>query len=392
MRQHNTPADYNGTTGQRTMTLGSPSPRALQLLADLLLGNDAKVRLSLSRFFAAAAVYAFCCALAVLAVWWKLSDPLVATVLCVINLVATLGFYLALRSGWSKRFRDPAMTMPQMVFAIVAISYSYVASGPVRGAVTLLMALVLVFGAFTVSQRNCRRLGWLAVGGLAIVMAVGSVRSPEVFAPRIELIHFLLSAVVLSVIAAVAGQLSALRSVQQKQKYELRNALDKVRLLASHDELTGLPNRHHVMELLAHEERRAPRQVAPLCISLLDLDHFKNVNDTLGHLAGDEALRRFAAIMGAALRAGDVLARWGGEEFILLLPATPLDEAARVLERLRERCNDRLSWGDRPELQISFSAGLSAHVAGEPTQLAIARADAALYQAKRSGRNRLEIA
>ena len=374
------------------MTLGSPSPRALQLLADLLLGNDAKVRLSLSRFFAAAAVYAFCCALAVLAVWWKLSDPLVAMVLCVINLVATLGFYVAMRSGWSKRFRDPAMTMPQMVFAIVAISYSYAAAAPVRGAVTLLMALVLVFGAFTVSQRNCRRLGWLAVGGLAMVMAVGSLRSPDVFAPRIELIHFLLSAAVLSVIAAVAGELSALRSVQQKQKYELRNALDKVRLLASHDELTGLPNRHQVMELLAHEERRAPRQVAPLCISLLDLDHFKNVNDTLGHLAGDEALRRFAAIMGAALRAGDVLARWGGEEFILLLPATPLDEAARVLERLRERCNDRQSWGDRPELQVSFSAGLSAHVAGEPTQLAIARADAALYQAKRSGRNRLEIA
>jgi diguanylate cyclase (GGDEF)-like protein len=93
-----------------------------------------------------------------------------------------------------------------------------------------------------------------------------------------------------------------------------------------------------------------------------------------------------------ALRAGDVLARWGGEEFILLLPATPLDEAARVLERLRLRCADPSSWTDRPELQVSFSAGLSAHVAGEPTQLVIARADAALYQAKRSGRNRLEVA
>ena len=121
------------------------------------------------------------------------------------------------------------------------------------------------------------------------------------------------------------------------------------------------------------------------------IDHFKNVNDTLGHQAGDEALQRFSSILASALRAGDVLARWGGEEFILLLPATPLDEAASVIERLRARCADPASWVERPELQVTFSAGLSAHTDGESMQQVIARADAALYRAKSEGRNRLVI-
>ena len=255
-----------------------------------------------------------------------------------------------------------------------------------------LMGLVQMFGAFMLSPRDCRRMGAFSVLALATVVLVGVLRSPEVFDPRIEFIHFLLAAVVLSATAVLAGQLSELRTLQQTQKVELRGALAKVHQMATHDELTGLPNRRQVMELLAHEERRALRQESPLCVCLIDIDHFKNINDNFGHQAGDSALQRFAGIVGAGLRAGDVLARWGGEEFILLLPATQIDEAARVLERLRLRCVDRGNWTDRPELQVHFSAGLSAHVAGEPTQLVIARADAALYQAKRSGRNRLEIA
>jgi diguanylate cyclase (GGDEF)-like protein len=321
-----------------------------------------------------------------------LSDPTIGLVLNGVNVLVATGFYVALRSGWSQRFSDPAMTMPQMGFAILAIALAYATAPQVRGAVPMLLTLVLIFGVFILSPRDCRRLGWFSVACLAVTIGIGSARHPEVFVPQIEVIHFLLSAAVLVVIAALAAELSRLRAQQLRQKLELRDALDRVRQMATHDELTGLPNRRQVMELLGHEERRALRQVAPLCISIIDIDHFKHVNDTLGHQSGDEALRRFAVIIGSGLRAGDVLARWGGEEFILLLPVTPVEEASRVLERLRLRCNDFHSWVERPELQVSFSAGLSAHVAGEPTQLVIARADAALYQAKRSGRDRLEIA
>lgn len=359
---------------------------------DLAIGTDARLRLRLTRFFAASAVYLFCCLLALLAVSWRLLDPAAAVAIVGTNLLFTLVFYVALRSGWSQRLRDPAMTLVQCGCAIAATALAYALSPPVRGATPILMALVQLFGAFMLRPRECWGLGAFSVSVLGAVMLLGIWRSPEVFDMRIEVIHFPLCAGALSAIAMLAGQLSQIRHRLQVQTLELRGALDRLQQLATHDELTGLPNRRHVMALLSHEERRALRQEQPMCVALIDIDHFKSVNDNLGHQAGDETLRRFAQIQLPALRAGDVLARWGGEEFILVLPQTPLEEAARVLERLRARCADVASWTDRPELQVSFSAGLSAHVAGEPAQLVVARADSALYQAKRSGRNRVEIA
>ncbi len=371
--------------------MGKSPADAPRTLANLVLGTDPQLRLRLTRFFAGAGVYGLSSILVLLGLWWSLIDPASAWTMCAANTLGPLVFYLGLRSGWSACLRDPAMTMAQCLYGIASISLAYALLPPVRGAMPMLMGMVLMFGALMLSRRECRWLGGASITALALGMVLGAVRAPDIFDPRIEVIHFLLSATVLAAVALLAGQLSEMRALQQSQKVELRVALNKVHLLATRDELTGLPNRRQVMELLAHEERRALRQLSPLCIGLLDIDHFKNVNDTLGHQAGDAALRRFADVVGGGLRAGDVLARWGGEEFILLLPETPLDEAARVLERLGNRCNDPQRWVDCQELQVSFSAGLSAHVAGEPTQLAIARADAALYQAKRSGRNRLEV-
>lgn len=359
---------------------------------DRLLGTDARQRLRMKRFLQAALVYGFCLVLEGVGVWLGIVDKVQATVLLSINLLGLAGFYIALRSRFSLRSKDPALTMPQMVFAIVSISLAYAVNPPIRGLMSMLMALVLVFGAFILPPRRCVQLGWLSVAGLAVMMLLGAVRHPSDFPPLLEALQLALIAVVLPLIASLAGQLSALRAHQQAQKLELRDALEKVQQLATYDDLTGLPNRRHVLELLAHEERRSLRRDVPLCICLIDIDHFKKVNDTLGHQAGDEALRLFAAFMASALRAGDVLARWGGEEFILLLPVTPAVEAARVVERLRVQCADAATWASHPQLRVTFSAGLSVRIGNESTKEVIARADTALYQAKHSGRNRLAIA
>jgi len=363
----------------------------MQRASGWLLGTDPKQRLRLRRSLAAAGVFLVCLLIEFAAVSFGMADRVHAFAMGGLILTGLLVFYVAIRSGWSLRWSDPALTMPQMVFAIVLISFAYYINPLNRGMVTILAALVLVFGAFILSPRRCRQLGWFAVFALGCVMLFCAIRFPLLFPPRLEVFNFFLSALVLPVIAALAGQLSALRFQQQAQKVELREALEKVRMLATHDELTGLPNRRQILELLGHEERRALRQDASLWSFMIDIDHFKRINDTLGHQAGDEALRLFSNILGSALRAGDVLARWGGEEFMLLLPVTPLSEAAGVIERLRARCADPANWAQRPELQITFSAGLSAHRSGESTQQAITRADAALYQAKKLGRNRLVI-
>jgi diguanylate cyclase (GGDEF)-like protein len=360
-------------------------------LLDLLLGTERKQRLRLARSLGAVGVFAVCLMVQWLAVSLGMADRSAALALTWFVIAGVLVCYLSLRTGWSQRWSDPALTMPQMVYSLLALMLAYGINPQLRGLMPMIMALVLVFGAFILPARRCRQLGWLSVAMLAIVMYYSAARDPVLFEPRIEGFNFLFSALVLPIMGSLAGQLSSMILQQRVQKNELREALEKVRLLASFDELTGLPNRRQVMEVFSQEERRSLRQSAPLCCAIIDIDFFKQINDRMGHPAGDEALQRFSALLSAALRANDVLARWGGEEFMLLLPKTAVEEAAEVLERLRGRCAARANWLDAPHLQVTFSAGLVALQPGEPTERLIARADAALYLAKAAGRNRVML-
>lgn len=356
------------------------------------MGSVPTQRLYLVRYFYALGLYVLCGALQAIAVLLELA-PLDNSVLLFTFIFAGQALiYGAIRSGANLRFLDASLTLPQMLFANVAISLSYLVNPSARGMTSILMAVALVFGAFTLNPRQCRQLGWWCVATLAAAWAVSTGNLLVIQHPPIELLHVVLSSVILLLISRLTGQLSDLRVKQKVQKAQLREALEKVQLLATRDELTGLANRRHAMELLAQEERKSARQGVTPCFALIDIDFFKRINDTLGHSAGDETLRRFSGILGTSLRPGDVLARWGGEEFLLLLPSTPLADAKMVLDRLRERCSDPTNWDGLANLQVTFSAGIASHQVGESTQQAIARADAALYRAKAAGRNQVQVA
>jgi diguanylate cyclase (GGDEF)-like protein len=164
------------------------------------------------------------------------------------------------------------------------------------------------------------------------------------------------------------------------------------------DSLTGCFNRQHAMEILDVELRRARRTKHPLSLMILDLDYFKAINDRFGHLCGDAALSSVGLRMQAVLRASDVKCRYGGEEFLVLLPETTLAGAEHVAEVLRHDLEKYpIPWhrqgGDAVEIRITASIGVTAVVPGEidPTAV-IARADAALYRAKEQGRNRVCVA
>jgi diguanylate cyclase (GGDEF)-like protein len=164
------------------------------------------------------------------------------------------------------------------------------------------------------------------------------------------------------------------------------------------DSLTGCFNRQHAMEILDVELRRARRTKQPLSLMILDLDHFKAINDRFGHLCGDAALSSVGLRMQAVLRASDVKCRYGGEEFLVLLPETTLGGAEHVAEVLRHDLEKHpIRWhkqgSDTAEIRITASIGVTTVVPGEvdPTAV-IARADAALYRAKDQGRNRVCVA
>lgn len=157
------------------------------------------------------------------------------------------------------------------------------------------------------------------------------------------------------------------------------------------DALTGLLNRRGFLAAWELEAPRGRRSGRPTTLVLADLDGFKSINDSAGHLAGDELLRRVAAALAEAVRAQDVVARWGGEEFILMLPETTLEGGVEVAEKLRRSIAAvRLDVGGAEALGVTASFGIAEHLPGERLERTVAAADAALYRAKHAGRDRVE--
>jgi diguanylate cyclase (GGDEF)-like protein len=164
-------------------------------------------------------------------------------------------------------------------------------------------------------------------------------------------------------------------------------------LLANQDPLTGLPNRRRTAELAVAALESATAAAAPLTIAVIDMDHFKSINDRCGHGAGDEVLKEFARASREALRSTDILGRWGGEEFLLVMPDTPIDVAHASLERLRTRIFGIRLPATGNGLKVSLSAGLAfREESTRSLEDLIARADAALYIAKNEGRDGVRIA
>ena len=159
--------------------------------------------------------------------------------------------------------------------------------------------------------------------------------------------------------------------------------------LVTTDALTGALNRRKFNELTQAELERARRYGHPLALFILDIDHFKRVNDTYGHEAGDQVLVTLADILRAGIRATDSLARWGGEEFVVLSPGATVEGAAELAERLRAAAaaHDHVSVG-----KVTASFGVTQHCVGETPDELFARADEALYRAKDGGRDRVEVA
>jgi diguanylate cyclase (GGDEF)-like protein/PAS domain S-box-containing protein len=178
-----------------------------------------------------------------------------------------------------------------------------------------------------------------------------------------------------SMIYARAADVTELKQIEAERE----ELLGKVQEMARHDSLTGLPNRRALEEQLPRAMARARRNRSSLSVAILDIDHFKVYNDTHGHLAGDEVLRACAKAWDSTLRGEDTIVRFGGEEFLVLLPDTAIEEAAEIVERLRLHT----------PMGQSCSAGLACWDYAESIDDLLGRADKALYLAKASGRNQL---
>ena len=366
-----------------------------RVLCDRVLGGDPRLRIRTTQWLITVAVYIGCGTVFGLAMGmgWVAPD---ASMLPWATFVGTMlaVLYVALRSGWSARFHDAALTAPQIVLGVTAACWGYVLGGPVRTAALFPLLLVLIFGTFSLGWRRILWLTVFAIVSLSFSIALRHGPSPggdwSLDAPgmHVDLVNLGMLVVLLPATSLVAVRLSSLRRKLRSERRALTEALAEVQRLATRDELTGLPNRRHIQELLDRELARSARHEHRFSIALIDLDHFKRINDAHGHAAGDAVLRSFAMTAVGGLRGHDVLARWGGEEFLLLMPDTAGPQAEATVWRMLERVG-HLPFMDAGSL--SFSAGVCEYRRGETATQLLDRADVQMYEAKRAGRGTVQV-
>lgn len=302
-------------------------------------------------------------------------------------------FYVLTARGWNMKLRDPSMVVAQCVGG-ATLQIGVVALAP-QICFPYLANLFTVFAfAMIWMPVGAAVLVWIAgaaaVGALLYGLA-GELDLPDATLAETTVVWLFFSAV-LGRCVLLSVHAAGMRLRLTESRGRLAQSLEQIEELATHDELTKALNRRSLMSRLEQERRRLERSAEPLCVALFDLDYFKGVNDRYGHATGDEVLRRFAAIVHAKMRQSDIFGRYGGEEFMLILPATTSHAASHAVERIRHglRAADWSALG--AELRVTTSAGIAELQRGESVEQALRRADTALYQAKHDGRDCVRFA
>ena len=301
-------------------------------------------------------------------------------------------FWALLRSGLTASWRDPALIFPQVLFGCGAVVLSYTLIDAARGLALLWLCLLMLFDIHRLTTRQVL----LASLGSLLLMAVATLLHDQLHNTHIDLISEWISlgtgAIVMPVMYQVSLRSYRMRSEMLAQRATLAHTVANLERASAHDALTGLINRRHMQTLLDEEVRRLRRTEQAFCLAIIDLDHFKQINDQHGHAVDDAVLKGFAEVAQAALPATDRLARWGGEEFLLLMPETGLPTAQQRLDALQQQVRQH-DWSRFGEgLSVSFSAGLCEPGGRVPLHRDLERADRALYKAKAQGRARTVLA
>ncbi len=295
------------------------------------------------------------------------------------------------------RFRDPSLTFWQVLAPIppgLWLAY-FMSDATLRPVIPMLVAIPALYAVLALGTRQLLGVAGFFLGSYLVLLLAVWRRDPAVFDPVQEGIVLLAFVVLMVQLAVVGGFISQLRRTLHARNVQLRGtmarlntAMAELEVLATQDPLTGVYNRRRVLERLEEELEHSRRGEVPLSVCMLDVDHFKEINDAHGHQAGDAVLRDIATSLAATLRSTDSLGRYGGEEFLLVLPHTPLEGALEKADRVRHAVRACRAGQDTA---VTVSIGVATWRPGDTLDALVARADAALYEAKTGGRDRVVL-
>lgn len=345
--------------------------------------QSARQALRLKRFLIASSTYAL--GLLIMALCSALGLIAIDQVLLIglVFLVVNVALFTMFRSGLNLRFADPSLTRLQVLVGVTMVALILVLGARIHFLAVPFYSVVFVFAMLQLKPRELVGVEIYVLVTYALAIAIRRWRFAGLLDPHNEAIEVVLVVFCSAWYAMAAGYIGNLRA-------RLRESVKTIEQLAIRDALTDTWNRRHIDALLSAELQRKMRTGGALCACLVDLDHFKSINDRFGHLVGDAVLRRVAQTLKAELRFIDQLGRFGGEEFLIVLPGASLDDAEACAERLLRSVASLALLAD-PDDRVTVSIGVAECEGAEEYEPFLARVDAALYQAKRAGRNRVAI-
>ena len=300
-------------------------------------------------------------------------------------------FLLAFLFNVNLKLSEPSLAAPQMTASIIPALFVmyFLDDGQARAIFLLILAIPLIYGILALNTRQ-----FIKVGGLFLLLYSAMVLSlwwkrPEVLVGPLEAIQVISFVLAIASSSIIGGFINGLRIKIRKRNRELNDAVRTIEALVNVDSLTGVYNRRYLFGMLSQEVMRHRRTKAPFSVCIMDIDHFKQVNDVYGHQAGDEILREVACRVSEGLRSTDFFGRYGGEEFLMILLQTPLEGALVKAEKVRKEIRSLRFPNVSKTLKVTISIGVAEYRQGEDIDETLSRADKSLYSAKRTGRNRV---
>jgi diguanylate cyclase len=293
-----------------------------------------------------------------------------------------------------ERREDSQLVAWQMGYAIL-VQIAGIALAPQLAPLFIgTVFIIFAFGSLRIELRTALVSWLIAFGVIGAVMLMPTQPSLGIVNPsRFEVLLLCLSFALIGLRTMLLGYYgSAMRMRLYKVNWALGRAKSDAEQLAASDSLTGALTRRAILPLMEKSIKRMARRGIPACVAMIDLDLFKSINDRFGHLTGDEVLKRVVARIRECLRTTDLIGRYGGEEFVLLLQGADQFSGARLVGRIRHAIA-AVDWSDlEPTLKVSVSCGITSVLMVDSLDAVLTRADQALYQAKRGGRDQMRVA
>ncbi|MCB1977788.1 MAG: GGDEF domain-containing protein [Burkholderiaceae bacterium] len=296
------------------------------------------------------------------------------------------GFVLLFRTGWHQKFREKRLKLPIVVCCLGAMLVLVYLDPAMQILLAPFTFVTLAYGMYRISRNTAFVLAAAQLLGYAGVLALHYLEQQNLALLKLEAMHFAALAVALPGFVYLTGKVPLLHMVLNQASRKIRT----IEADARRDAQLGCYNRRYIVAALEEQKQLADELGLPLCIAILDLDHFKRINDEMGHLGGDEVLRTFSRVAQQSVRDEDIFGRYGGEEFLLIFPGTSLLPALNTCERVRAQVEDHV-WSEGMRCRVTVSIGVTQYVHGESVLEFFSRADTATYLAKEGGRNQVVV-